>query len=214
MVLQHTTAPAQTSGSVANIIDERIQSDNRLYNRVALPLLGRFMRENKSEYPCKLADISVGGAAILSPMVLDMGERVVVYFDELGGLEGFVVRQFDGGFATSIRASNKKREKLAATLTWLVNRKHYQDLEARRHDRFVLNNKSTELRFKDGTVAPCKLIDISLSGASLAISVNPPIGTEVSLGKQRAIVRRHHENGIGVQFVKEQEPDALKRIVK
>ncbi|MEO1205825.1 MAG: PilZ domain-containing protein [Pseudomonadota bacterium] len=198
---------------MAPIQDDRVEADNRLYNRVALPLLGRFMRENRSEYPCKLADISVGGAAILSPMALEMGERVVVYFDDIGGLEGFVVRQFEGGFAMTIRASAKKREKLAATLTWLVNSQHYEGLEARRHDRFVLNNKTTDLRFPDGAVAQCRLIDISVSGASIEIDLRPEIGTELSLGKQRAIVRRHHENGIGVQFVTEQEPDALKRFV-
>ena len=55
------------------------------------------------------------------------GERVVAYFDHVGGIEGTVVRAFDGGFAFKIDATQHKREKLAAQLTWLANR---SELEA------------------------------------------------------------------------------------
>ncbi|MEL7047442.1 MAG: PilZ domain-containing protein [Pseudomonadota bacterium] len=204
----------EASDGTGFVVDERVQPDNRLFCRVALPMLGRFMRPNRSEYPCKLADISVGGAAILSPMALEMGEKIVVYFDELGRLEGFVVRQFDGGFAMTIRASANKREKLAATLTWLLNRPHYQGLEARRHDRIVLRDKQSELKFADGTSAQCNLLDISMSGASIETDVRPAIGTEVVLGKQHAVVRRHHETGIGVQFLREQARDAVQQFAE
>ena len=53
---------------------------------------------------------------------MPVGERVVAYFDHIGGIEGVVVRVFDGGFAFSIAATKHKREKLAAQLTWLANR--------------------------------------------------------------------------------------------
>lgn len=194
-------------------VDERIVADRRRHRRVALPLLGRFMRANKAEYPCKLIDMSVGGASISSPVLLEMKERVVVYFDDLGGLEGQVLRVFESGFAMQIKASAHKREKLAAKLTWLANRDSLTGLEARRHDRIVLGNKTVEMKFVDGATARCRLLDISLSGASVEMDARPPLGTEVVLGKQLAVVKRHHENGIGVQFVTEQDPEALKRFV-
>src|SRR5262249_39572176 len=73
----------------------RIAPDRRRHKRLAATLLGRFMRANKQEYPCRLMDASAGGAAILAPVGVDVGERVVAYFDHLGGIEGPVVRGFE-----------------------------------------------------------------------------------------------------------------------
>ena len=50
------------------------------------------MRESKEEHPCKLVDISAGGAAVMSPVAVPLGERVVAYFDHIGGIEGMVAR--------------------------------------------------------------------------------------------------------------------------
>ncbi|MGZ8410686.1 MAG: PilZ domain-containing protein, partial [Hyphomicrobium sp.] len=108
-------------------------TDKRRHKRVAITLLGRFMRANRHEYPCRLNDISVGGAAINSPVVVDEGERIVVYFDHIGGLEGSVVRVFEGGFAMQFRMTARKREKLAAQLTWLLNRDVLSGITERRH---------------------------------------------------------------------------------
>src|SRR5258705_13685432 len=88
----------------------RIVPDRRLHKRISVTLLGRYMRESKEEHPCKLVDISAGGAAIMSPVAVPLGERVVAYFDHIGGIEGMVVRELDGGFATKINAPNPKRK--------------------------------------------------------------------------------------------------------
>jgi hypothetical protein len=47
----------------------------------------------------------VGGAA---------GERVIAYVDHLGRLEGKIARLFQNGFAMTISATARKRDKLAA----------------------------------------------------------------------------------------------------
>ncbi len=54
------------------------------------------------------------------------------------------------------------------------------------------------------TAAPwsARYIDLSLSGASVVTPARPPLGAEVMLDKRRATVVRHHERGIGVEFVK------------
>ncbi|MFV0294649.1 MAG: PilZ domain-containing protein, partial [Hyphomicrobiaceae bacterium] len=119
----------------------RITPDRRKHRRVSLVLLGRFMRQNKLEYPCKLIDISVGGAAFLSPIEVELGERVVIYLDELGGLEGHVVRHFPGGFALELIATQRKREKLAAQITWLINKHELQATDLRKHERIVPRNQ-------------------------------------------------------------------------
>jgi hypothetical protein len=188
----------------------RAPIDRRRHKRVDLVLLGRFMRANKQEYPCKLHDISVGGAAIIAPVEVEIGERIVTYFDQLGGLEGTVSRIFDGGFAIKLAATQHKREKLAALLTWLINRSELTPEDQRQHERIVPANVESMLKLAEGIVIPCRILDVSISGASIATEARPQIGHEVVLGKLRGVVVRHHKDGIGIRFVDIQNPAALR----
>lgn len=190
----------------------RLVADRRRHRRVNVTLLGRFMRANKQEYPCKLVDISVGGAALMSPVAVDDDERIVAYFDHIGGIEGKVVRSFEGGFAIRLSVTAHKREKLAAQLTWLINRSAHLVADDRLHTRSSLpKNEQSSLQLDDGIVISCRVTDISISGASLDTQARPEIGREVILGKLRARVMRHHAGGIGVQFLDIQNPAALRR---
>lgn len=189
----------------------RPATDRRRHSRVQLALLGRFMRANKHEYPCKLNDISVGGAAMMSPVVLRPDERIVVYFDQIGGLEGSVARIFEGGFALKLIVTPHKREKLAAQLTWLVNRHEFPIIEERRHERIAVPPRTMPLKLDHDVVIDCRVIDFSLSGAAVETKARPPLGTEVVLGKLRAQVVRYHDSGLGLQFLDIQQPDLLRR---
>jgi hypothetical protein len=203
----------------------RIVPDRRRHKRLAVTMLGRFMRENKQEYPCKLVDISVGGAAVMSPIEvveehddgvstvdgIRIGERVVAYFDHVGGIEGTVVRGFKGGFAFRIVATLHKREKLAAVLIWLANRSELDGELERRHERITPRDGMQSLQLAEGIVLECRVLDVSISGASIATPARPEIGTEVMLGKLRGRVVRHHAQGFGVQFLDIQNPMALRR---
>lgn len=208
---QNATAPrpypdAQFDNSAATV-------ENRRHVRFALTLLGRFMRANKQEFPCRLNDISVGGLSLMSPVDVDLGERIVVYLDQLGGVEGTVVRQFEGGFALRLVATAHKREKLAAQITWLVNRSDIDGADGRRagHERIATTNKTSSLRLADGTEVEVTILDVSISGASIASAVKLHKGTEVWLGRLRALVVREHAEGAGLQFLDIQNPDALRR---
>jgi hypothetical protein len=190
----------------------RAAADRRRHKRFALTLLGRFMRASKQEYPCRLNDISVGGAAMSSPVPVYVGEKIIAYFDQIGGLEGTVVRVFEGGFAIKLAATQHKREKLAAQITWLLNKDEIAGAEERRHERVPkFPPKASVLTLAEGITIDCRILDISLSGASVETEARPPVGNEVALGKLRARVMRHHEHGIGVQFLDIQEPEALRR---
>ncbi|MBY0226995.1 MAG: PilZ domain-containing protein [Hyphomicrobium sp.] len=186
-------------------------TDKRRHKRVAITLLGRFMRANRHEYPCRLNDISVGGAAINSPVTVEEGERIVAYFDHIGGLEGSVVRVFEGGFAMQFRTTARKREKLAAQLTWLLNRDVLSGITERRHERGSVAVQNKTVLLDTGETVDCEVVDVSISGASLRMDMRPPIGSGLMLGRMRGRVVRHHEQGIGVQFVDIQEPEALRR---
>jgi hypothetical protein len=203
-----TSAPVARLGAVANPC---IEPDRRRHKRFAVALLGRFMRSNKQEYPCRLNDISVGGAAFMSPVSIEIGEHIIAYFDQLGGLEGSVVRTFEGGLAIKIQATQHRREKLAAQIMWLVNQKEFDGAAQRRHERFRTANKTSSLKLAEGVVAQVRVLDVSISGASVATEVRPPLGSEVVLGKLRARVARHHSEGLGLEFLDIQTPDAGRR---
>lgn len=202
---------SSTIVSRTQALTSRITPDRRRHKRVVITLLGRFMRANRQEYPCKLIDISVGGAAMMSPTAVEMGERIVAYFDQIGGLEGRVVRQFEGGFALQFSATQHRREKLAAQLTWLVNRHEMNGFAERRHERVVPKNSSSSLKIGDEMPVACQILNVSISGAAIATEMRPAFGTEVLIGKLRGRVVRHHEQGIGVEFLDIQAPTALRR---
>ncbi|MGB3718222.1 MAG: PilZ domain-containing protein [Hyphomicrobiaceae bacterium] len=184
--------------------------EQRQYKRYRIVLAGRFMRQNKEEHPCRLKDISCGGAAIVTPVPVEVGERIVAYFEQIGGLEGNVVRTFDGGFAIEFTITQHKREKLATQLEALSGRHGASAAHQRRHPRFATNNTTT-LRLDDDISIPVRVIDVSVSGASVETDARPMIGSEVVLGKLRAKVVRHHAEGLGLQFINMQNPDALRR---
>ena len=126
---------------------------------------------------------------------------MVAFFDHVGGIEGTVVREFEGGFAFKLAATQHKREKLAATLTWLANRSELDGADERRHERIAPNSGRQQLQLAEGIVLECEVLDISVSGASIGTPARPELGTEVMLGKLRARVMRHHAQGFGVQFI-------------
>jgi hypothetical protein len=189
----------------------RAVADRRRHNRVSVTLLGRFMRESKHEFPCKMIDISVGGAALMSPVEPDVGEKIIAYFDQLGGLEGRVVRQFPGGFAVQFSITAHKREKLAATLMFMLNKQDMPGIEARRHERITAARNSQILTLAEGVAVSCEIIDMSISGASIVTPARPELGAILKFGNLNARVVRHHDRGIALEFVDVQNPNAIRR---
>jgi hypothetical protein len=192
-----------------------LSQERRRHQRVRVDLLGRMMLENRQEYPCQIIDMSPGGMALLTDNPGRMGERVIAYVDHLGRLEGKITRHFDGGFAMSIGATPRKRDKLAAQLTWLANRQILNLPEDRRHGRIIPRNPMARLILTNGTNVACRVIDMSLSGAAVAITPDqlPPIGALVTLGKTTGRVVRHIEDGFAIEFTRMQHPDFLEESV-
>ncbi len=174
--------------------------DRRMHQRVKVNLLGRCMLEDGREFTCQVVDMSPGGAALIVPVVGRIGERVIAYIDHIGRIEGRLVRQIDGGFAMNMAMSARKRDKLAAQLTWLANRHILNLPEDRRHERFVPRNPFSKLILPDGTEMRCRILDISPSGAAVQIDPKPAVGTPVSLGMMRGRVVRRFEEGVAVEF--------------
>jgi hypothetical protein len=190
-----------------------LREERRRFQRVRVNLLGRYMLADRREFPCQVMDMSPGGMALIAPVNGKAGERVVAYVDHIGRLEGTIVRQFSNGFAMTIAATPRKRDKLAAQLTWLANRQVLGLPEDRRHGRIVPDDPVTQLLLPNGVTTTCKLIDMSLSGAGVATDERPPIGSMVTLGKTQGRVVRHLDQGFAVEFTSLQHPDFLEENV-
>ena len=181
-------------------MDSQEHKDRRRHRRVAVQLLGRYMLPDQNEYPCQVLNISPGGIALSTPTGGEIGDRVVVYLDHVGRVEGKISRLFSGGFAVLLRVPERKRERLADQLTWLANRTILTSIEDRRHERTVPMEASSILALPDGRQIECTILDMSVSGASIASPVYPEIGTVVVLGRTRGRVVRHHDEGVAIEF--------------
>jgi len=186
-----------------------LSDERRRHQRVKVALLGRYMLTSRREYPCQTLDMSPGGLALIAPVPAQPGERVVAYLDHIGRIEGVMVRPIANGFAMTVTATIRKRDKLAAQLTWLANRSILGLPEDRRHERLVPRNARSVLITEDGAEHECRVIDVSLSGAAININLDLPIGTPVTLGRTAARVVRHFERGLAVEFTRTQNMEAL-----
>ena len=190
-----------------------LAEERRRFQRVRVNLLGRYMLADRREFPCQVTDMSPGGMALIAPVRGEVGERVIAYVDHLGRLEGVIARHFQNGFAMTVGATARKRDKLAAQLTWLANRHILNLPEDRRHGRFSPRNPAARLILPNGINVACRLIDLSESGAAVKTDQRPEIGALVTIGKTTGRVVRHIEDGFAVEFTRLQHPDSLEENV-
>ena len=183
------------------IVDIRLH-ERRRHQRVKIALPGRFMREDRHEFPCVTIDVSPGGVALATQGLVQIGERVIAYLNQVGRLEGRASRELEDGFAFQMKLPAIKREKLADQLTWLANRQALGMPEDRRHERMEPRHQGTTLKLWNGRERVAKIIDVSVSGAALLVDISPAIGTPVIVGATAAHVVRHFNGGIAVEFAR------------
>ena len=183
----------------------KARAERRRYKRVPVTLSGRlFVPAENHEAHCKIADMSPGGARILCEVVPPLGAQVVVYIDGFGRFEGAVTRPGDSGFGIQFHCSQHKRERVAEQLTLYLNGGNLSESTLRRHDREQTKGLARFTR-ANGEVVNCEVLDLSLSGVSLSTDVRPPVGEFVLIGQMAGRVARHHETGIGIEFVAQEK---------
>ena len=198
----------KTKAAILPLADER-----RRFQRVRVNLLGRYMLADRREFPCQVTDMSPGGMAVIAPVSGQIGERVIAYVDHVGRLEGVITRQFQNGFAMTVSATIRKRDKLAAQLTWLANRHILNLPEDRRHGRFTPRNPAARLILPNGLNVACRIIDLSASGAAIKTDQRPELGALVTIGKTTGRVVRHLEEGFAIEFTRLQHADFVEESV-
>jgi hypothetical protein len=187
-------APSQPRGPE---VSEHKGPDGRRHPSFALSLPGRFMRPDKLDYACRLKDISVGNAAFVTATPATVGEKLIVYLMHLGGLEGSVVRRTNDGFAMSITATQRKRDNFAARIQLLMARNDLAESDERMSPRTPTTGMGT-MMLADGTVLECPMLDVTGSGISIVTPIKPMVGTEVIFANERAVIVRHHDEGVAL----------------
>ena len=186
-------------------------SDSEMqFQSVEVTLFGRFMMQDKREFPCQVQSMSSGSATLITPQAAQVGERIIAYVDHVGRLEGKILRVFHGGFAMTVNATSYKRDKLAAKITWIANRHELSLPEDRRHERIAPTQNVTQIKLEDGRSYDVRIIDVSLSGTAIEIDVRPAIGTLIWLGNMRGRIVRHFDEGIAVEFAILQTQETLR----
>lgn len=96
------------------------EAEKRRAERRRVRLAGRYLLVDRTEWVCQTIDISPTGVLLAGQARPYQGQTVIAYLDEVGRLEGTVVRMDNGAFALSIHATDKKREQLADALARLA----------------------------------------------------------------------------------------------
>ncbi|MHA1523816.1 MAG: PilZ domain-containing protein [Alphaproteobacteria bacterium] len=175
--------------------------DRRAHQRVPVNMLGRYMLPDHNEYACHTINMSPSGLAISSPVRGQIGDRVILYLDHVGRVDGQTTRVFNGGFAVHFNTTKRKRERLAEQLTWLTNQAALGLSDSRAQKRDVPKNPSSVVTTDTGQTISCSIIDMSLTGASLRISHDFSIGDKILLGRSRGRVVRATESGVAIEFI-------------
>ena len=191
---------------------QQTSDDRRSFQRVTVNLPGRLMLSNYDEHDCMAVEMSPGDVYIHCAAPAYNNERIIAYLEQVGRVEGTFQRAADNGFVMSVQATERKREKLAAQLTWLANKHELGLAEDRRFDRVIPKHSDTDLVLEDGTELPCHIVDLSLSGAAVELLERPPIGTAVRLANIRGRVVRHFKEGVAIEFLSLQTREILEAI--
>ncbi len=198
----------QTAKNQATEVHDEASEDTAFQN-VEVNLHGRLMCADFNEFECVAVEMSPGEVLFKCAALPRLKERIVSYIDHIGRIEGKVKRLEDDGFVISVQATERKRQKLAAQLTWFANKNELGLPEDRRHERIVPRNPNGEIKLADGEIYPCRIVDLSMSGAALELEVRPELGTQVVLGSMRGRVVRHFDDGIAIEFATIQPPQTL-----
>jgi hypothetical protein len=182
--------------------DEQLAPSEADQVRVTTRLGGRGLLDDGTEFDCQTSDISASDISFVASIRPSVGQRVVVYLEVVGGLEGHVAQATPNGFRVRFKATAHKREKLARQLAWLMNRETLGVEDLRLNERIVPRHLSYGLQVGDRAECDVIILDVSRTGAALRASVKPPIGARVIIGSTRAQVVRTFEDGFAISFAR------------
>lgn len=175
--------------------------DRRRHRRVMWQVPVRGLTGSGEEFSCNTVDVCAGGIRINLARPLEKGENLVLYIEDIGRVEGVVVRVLNEiGYAIEFRAPQRKREKIADALTWLVNKDKLGLEDERIAERRPTMGQVIAIHGKGVSIA-CAVADVSLFGVALKTAgPRPMIGDRVQIGERAGTCVRYIDGGFAVDF--------------
>jgi PilZ domain len=176
-------------------------AERRRFRRMSLVVSGRMLDGAGREHDCRTTDMSPGDARLAAPVPVQAGDKLVVYLEGFGRVAGRVARRCgEHEFALVFETSPHKRERLAETLTWLMN-KERAGVEAPEPRAARASAQSSRVELEDGRAIEGEVLDFSLAGMTLrSPAPAPPLGAWVRVGATYGRVARHIDGGFAVDF--------------
>jgi hypothetical protein len=174
----------------------------RQHERVKTTLLGRYMLTDGREAKCTVTDVSAGGVALTAPNKGVIGERVILYIDQIGRVEGKIARHLDDGFALQLEGSGHVAERIARRLEEVRAAGELNPSPERRDEPRIKLDDELAGKSVDDDGRRYQVVDLSFTGADVKIAgERPPVGAFLQVGKFRARVVRHTDAGVAVVFL-------------
>lgn len=177
----------------------RLAVESRHFVRGDLRLQGRFLAPNGWEYPCVVKDISPGGMRVEANIQVVADAPVVMLLEELGRVEGKIVRPTEDGFALAVCSTVNKRDQWAEKLTWLLNAERLGLNDDRGGNRRQCKD-TVHVTLADGTVFQAQAMDISPTGMAILSDEKVTLHEPVRVGRLKGQITRMMDNGFAVRF--------------
>jgi hypothetical protein len=175
--------------------------DRRRHRRVLWQVPVRGLTGSGEEFTCNTIDVCAGGIRINLARPLEKGENLVLYVEDIGRVEGVIVRVLNEvGYAVEFRVPQRKREKIADALTWLVNKDKLGLTDERIDERRSATGQVIAIHGKGISIA-CAVADVSLFGVALKTAgPRPMIGDRVQIGERAGTCVRYIDGGFALDF--------------
>jgi hypothetical protein len=175
--------------------------EQRQFERIRVSFSGKlFVPAESSTVDCTVVDLSAGGAGVRCEDAPPLHTFVVLYIDGMGRYDAVALRYVDRVLGLQFQCREAKRKRLIEKLNLYVQQGVTSVTHLRAHER-VPQASALFFTRPNGDQVRCDVLDISLQGMSLKTNGRPPIGEPIQIGRTFGRVVRHHEHGIGVQFV-------------
>lgn len=179
----------------------RARAERRRYRRIPVNLPGKlFVPATSEEFACTVVDLSPGGASVATDAQLPVETPVVLYANTFGRFEGTIARHDGPRLGLKFASTALKRERTAEQLTLFLNKALLDESELRRDERAPTRGLTRFVRY-DGQIVPCEVLDLSMSGISVKTDIRPPVGEFILIGQLAGRIARHHDQGLGIEFV-------------
>lgn len=152
-------------------------------------------------FACRTTRVSPFRMLLDVPVVGKIGDRLTSYFRDFGKFDGEISDTRHGGFLLELEMTRTERARFADKLVWLEKKQKDPSIrDVRKDARYVPNAPLSVLTLADGSVAPCFVIDASMSGAAVSSEIQPELGTPLAIGSCVGRVIRQFSEGFAIRF--------------